>query len=236
MKQNVPVPFQNFLVLAQLTLVGYLLEFWVLNKPDDSKNMTGPRLLWDNWMIFEVLTTASTLPNCIVYLLFRASGIILYDERMLSDDKDIIEQQMSIIHGYSAYFCVTIQFLFISIWMKSINVDSELITYMSVLACCWSWGWISQSIMLSTTNRFRKRGSIEPYQLRLKTLGQVSMMIVFGSAIPISIMILVRDENMILTPFAIEGILVGIFGVLANIWGFRRDHSGVSEVRRLSIE
>ena len=80
-KQNVPVPFQTYLVLAQLVIMGYLLEYWILNPPDDTKNMTPPRLLWESWVIFEVMTTASTLPNCMIYLLFRAAGIDLFDYR-----------------------------------------------------------------------------------------------------------------------------------------------------------
>ena len=80
-KQNVLIPFRTYLVVGQLVVVGYLLEYWVLAPPDDSKKNTAPRLLWESWVIFEVMSTAATLPNCIIYLLFRAAGVDLFDYR-----------------------------------------------------------------------------------------------------------------------------------------------------------
>ena len=214
--------------------MGYLLEFWVLDPPDDSKTMTAPRLLWESWVIFEVMTTASTLPNCMIFLLFRAAGIELFDYRQITEDTDIIEQQLSIIHGFSAYVCAGLQYIAIALWLRSMNVDAELVTLMSLASFLYFWGWISMAFMMSARNIFHKRGSINAKFLKVIISMQISMLIACTGIATIGVLIIVKDEGQILTPFAVFNILAGVGLIVANIYGLRRDTKGVTLTNALT--
>ena len=124
--------------------------------------------------------------------------------------------------------CAGLQYIAIALWLRSMNVDDELVSYMSISSFLYFWGWISQAVMMSTRNIFHKQGSINAKYLKVIIAMQISMMIACACLATFGVLIIIKDDGQILTPFAVFNILVGIAIIVANIYGLRRDTKGVT--------
>lgn len=112
-KEKTPVNFVTVLMLIQIIILAYLIEYWLIPLLTGWQSI--PQMRWLLWVQFEASIVIATILGCMLSLLLRALISQFYDRQDAMPDSDIIDKDITSIDEFNMFMGPGFSYLILTV-------------------------------------------------------------------------------------------------------------------------